>query len=146
MSPAEVIKARRKTLGIDPGDLAIALGITDASYEDLESYDDELESVISIAQALTLARALKLSLHQILFGQPPNEPQTRWEDLPQLVNQSLRSRAIPLPEFEDLVGWELGELLSNTTQAQDKYPLMFLHDLSGVLGVPYPALVPSHMA
>jgi DNA-binding XRE family transcriptional regulator len=59
---AERIQALRVKSGRTAEELASELGLTITSYGDLEQHDEELESAVSLAQALTLAILLHTDL------------------------------------------------------------------------------------
>ena len=63
---AERIQALRLKSGRTEQELAGELGLTINSYSDLEQHDEELESAISIAQALKLANLLHTDLLTLL--------------------------------------------------------------------------------
>jgi transcriptional regulator with XRE-family HTH domain len=56
---AQRIRALRLKSGRSESELADALGVTRQAYADLERFDSEVDSVISIHQALNLARLLE---------------------------------------------------------------------------------------
>jgi ribosome-binding protein aMBF1 (putative translation factor) len=64
---AEAVRAAREAAGKDPGELAAALDMSYESYRDIESYDDEITSVLSFRDAVTLADLLELDLRR-MFG------------------------------------------------------------------------------
>jgi DNA-binding XRE family transcriptional regulator len=69
MPTAHRIRDLRRKSGRSERELADMLGLTVQGYCDLEQYDDELETTIRIAQAVTLARLLGTNLLEILLGE-----------------------------------------------------------------------------
>ena len=63
---AERIRALRLKSGRTEQELASELGLTIQAYRDLEQHDEELESAVSIAQALKLANLLHTDLLTLL--------------------------------------------------------------------------------
>ena len=63
---AERIQVLRLKSGRTEQELASELGLTIHSYSDLERHDEELESAVSIAQALKLAKLLDTDLRALL--------------------------------------------------------------------------------
>ena len=63
---AERIQALRVKAGRSEQELAAELGITLHSYRDLEQHDEEIETAVSIAQALKLANLLQTDLLTLL--------------------------------------------------------------------------------
>jgi hypothetical protein len=64
---ADAVRAAREAAGKDLGEMAAALDMSFESYRDIEDYDDEITSVISFRDAITLAELIELDLRR-LFG------------------------------------------------------------------------------
>lgn len=70
MMPRNVyLRGRRLALGLSDVNLANVLDITVESYDDLEGYADELNTVLPVSRARLLATALNTSLLE-LYGLP----------------------------------------------------------------------------
>jgi DNA-binding XRE family transcriptional regulator len=136
MSTADRIRNLRAKSGRPETELADALGLTLAGYYALEQYDDELETTISIAQALTLAGLLGAELSEML-GEPAGSapigiPAIRAGMAAQLV-RSPGARE----ELEDLIDWDLGPFLEGADQWTTVYTLDFMKRLSTAIGLTY---------
>jgi transcriptional regulator with XRE-family HTH domain len=66
MSNAKVIRDRRLELGLSDVEVAEKLGLTPSGLGDLELYDDELETAVSLGTVRCLCSLLGLSLRQVL--------------------------------------------------------------------------------
>ncbi len=140
MNPADRISKRRKELGLDPNELGCSLGLNEAWYADIEAYEDELESTLTLRQALSLAERLDVSLHWLVFGDEHSGQTLGSDDIPILIEQHLKASSQSRENFENQIGWDLGDW-SNPREAQLESSLIFLRDLAEGLGVSYGALL-----
>ena len=133
---AEAVRAAREAAGKDPGELAAALDISYAAYWDIESYDDEITSVVSFAQAVKLANIIELDLRR-LFG--AGDGVLTFDELAAAVTARVRDST--LDQVEDELGWELGEALARPA-AFANFPLDALADIAGPFGLDWRHLLP----
>jgi len=133
---AEAVRAAREAAGKDPGELAAALHISWPAYRDIEDYDDEITSVVSFAQAVTLANLIGLDLRR-LFG--AGDGVLTFDELAAAVRARVRDST--LEQVEDELGWELGEALAHPV-AFAGLPLDALADIAGPLGLDWRHLLP----
>jgi hypothetical protein len=106
---AEAVRAAREAAGKDPGELAAALDMSYESYRDIETYDDEITSVVSFGDAVTLAELLQLDLRR-MFG--ADDTVLTFADLAAAVRGRLGET--PLEQLENELGWELADALGRT--------------------------------
>jgi hypothetical protein len=133
---AETVRAAREAAGKDPRELAAALDMSYESYRDIEWYDDELTSVVSYRDAVTLADLLELDLRR-MFG--ADDTALTFADLAAALR--VRLGETPLEQLEDELGWELaGALADPTTFAE--FSLDGLADVSAPLGLDWRQLLP----
>ncbi|HUR16011.1 MAG TPA: hypothetical protein VMZ33_01885 [Candidatus Limnocylindrales bacterium] len=133
---AGTIRAAREAAGKDPGELAAALEMSYESYRDIEWYDDEITSVVSYRDAVTLAGLLELDLRG-MFG--ADDTVIAFADLAAALR--LRLGGTSLEQLEDELGWELaGALADPTTFAE--FSLDGLADVAGPLGLDWRHLLP----
>lgn len=136
MATADRIRDLRRKSGRTERELADALGLTLEGYCDLEQYDDELETTISIAQALMLAQVLGADLSEILgapVGSAPIGIPAIRAGMAAQLGRSPGSRE----ELEDLIDWDLGPFLEGAEQWMTVYTLDFLKRLSTAIGLTY---------
>jgi len=133
---AEAVRAAREAAGKDPGELAAALDMSYESYRDIESYDDELTSVVSFREAVTLADLLELDLRR-MFG--ADDTVVTFEDLAAALHERLGET--PLEQLEDELGWELGDALADPA-AFAEFSLDGLADIATPVGLDWRHLLP----
>jgi hypothetical protein len=133
---AETIRAAREASGKDPGELAAALDMSYESYRDIEWFDDEITSVVSFRDAVSLAGLLELDLRR-MFG--ADDTVVTFEDLAAAVR--MRLEETPLDQLEDELGWELAEALADP-EAFAEFSLDGLADVAGPLGLDWRHLLP----
>lgn len=133
---AETVRAAREAAGKDPGELAAALDMSYESYRDIESYDDELTSVVSFHDAVTLADLLELDLRR-MFG--ADDTVVTFADLAAALR--VRLGETPLEQLENEFGWELADALADPA-AFAEFSLDGLADIAAPLGLDWRHLLP----
>ena len=141
MGTAAQIRSYRVRAGKSSKDVAHQLGINDAWYADLERYDDELASTLTLFQAIELAAALGARLHD-LVGEEGVREAIPLMDLPSLIRGHLERAGMPMQQFEEQVGWDLGEFMQSPLKVAAESPIMFLQAIAGRLGMDWLSLVP----
>jgi hypothetical protein len=114
--------------------LANELGLTVDGYCDLEQQDLELESVLSIAQALKLAELLGTNVLGLLgeAEQPTKVPIARVRSA---LVAHLKSSAEAKQALEDEIDWDLGPFLEGTDGWMSVYTIEFIKKLAIAIDV-----------
>jgi hypothetical protein len=146
MSTAARIRARREAIGKSEVELTRLLGVNDEAYGDLELYDDELTTVFSLSQALTLASMLKISLCVLLGDDEFRGDELPLVQLPKLIGSCLSNEGISLEDFESEVGWQLDQFMKSPLRTALGLPVSFLQDLASRLSVDWRSMIPSSHA
>ena len=133
---ADAVRAAREAAGKDPGELAAALDMSYESYVDIETYDDEITSVVSFREVITLAELLELDLRQ-LFG--AGEAVVTFAELAAAVRA--RVAETPLEQLENELGWEVADALSDPA-AFAEFTLDGLADVATPFGLDWRHLLP----
>ena len=133
---ADTVRAAREAAGKEPGELAAALDMSYESYRDIEWYDDEITSVVSYRDAVTLANLIELDLRR-MFG--ADDTALTFADLAAALR--VRLDETPLEQLENELGWELaGALADPTTFAE--FSLDGLADVAAPIGLDWRHLLP----
>ena len=137
---AERIQALRVKSGRTEPELASELGITVHSYCDLERHDEELESAVSIAQALKLANLLHTDLLTLLGETeiPVKMPIARVRSA---LNAQLGKSAEAKELMEDTLNWDLGPFLEASDQWTTVYTIEFVRQLAVATEVDWQVLL-----
>ena len=133
---ADAVREAREAAGKDLGELAAALDMSFESYRDIESYDDELTSVVSFRDVVALANLLELDLRR-MFG--ADDTVVTFADLAAALRGRLAET--PLEQLEDELGWELAEALAEPA-AFAEFSLDGLADVAGPVGLDWRHLLP----
>jgi len=133
---AETVRAAREAAGKDPGELAAALDMSYASYRDIEWFDDEITSVVSFREVVTLADLLELDLRR-MFG--ADDTVVTFAELAAALRGRLDET--PLEQLEDELGWELADALADPA-AFAGFSLDGLADVAASLGLDWRHLLP----
>ncbi|HTB90983.1 MAG TPA: helix-turn-helix transcriptional regulator [Steroidobacteraceae bacterium] len=137
---AERIQALRLKSGRTEQELAGELGLTINSYSDLEQHDEELESAISIAQALKLANLLHTDLLTLLGETeiPVRMPIARVRSA---LNAQLGKSAEARELMEDTLNWDLGPFLEGLNEWTTVYTIDFVRQLATAIEVDWQVLL-----
>jgi len=135
MGTAESIRAHRVRAGKSAQQVAADLGINDAWYADLERYDDELWSTLTLFQAKHLAELIGVQLSDLLVENEHPGRRVGLLDLPSVIRKYIEDEQLSVEEFENLTGWEIQEFLESPVAAAAAMPIAFLRDLSNHLDI-----------
>jgi hypothetical protein len=137
---AERIQALRVKSGRPEQELASELGLTAHSYRDLELHDEELESAVSIAQALKLANLLDTDLLTLLGETevPVRMPIARVRSA---LNAQLGKSAEARELMEDTLNWDLGPFLEGSEEWTSVYTIEFVRQLAAAIEVDWQVLL-----
>jgi DNA-binding XRE family transcriptional regulator len=100
-----------------PQELASAAGINVESYYDLEAYDDELDNAISVRCVARIASEFGVK-PSILYGGVSGGA-ILTHDFASLIRSHLAQSGQSLAEFENQVGYSVGEALADPDQFGD---------------------------
>jgi transcriptional regulator with XRE-family HTH domain len=140
MGTAERIQALRLKSGRTEQELAIELGLTIHSYFDLEQHDEELESAVSIAQALKLANLLHTELLALLGETeiPVKMPIARVRSA---LKAQLGNSAEATELMQDTINWDLGPFLEGSDEWTTVYTIDFVRQLAMAIEVDWQVLL-----
>jgi len=141
MGIAANIRAFRIRAGKSPAEMAQELGLNEAWYGDLEQKDGELSSTLSLFQAMELAAALGVQLHEVLGEDIRAVEPIAILSLPERINAYLQHEGMTRQEFEDAVDWELEEFMGSPLKVAAELPLAFLQSLAAALDMNWLSLV-----
>jgi transcriptional regulator with XRE-family HTH domain len=137
---AERIQALRVKSGRSEQELAGELGLTIHSYSDLEQHDEELESALSIAQALKLAKLLDTDLLTLL-GETETPVKMPIARVRSALNAQLGNSAESKELMEDTINWDLGPFLDGSDEWTAVYTIDFVRQLAIAIEVDWQVLL-----
>jgi hypothetical protein len=117
-------------------EVANRLGITVHSYDDLERYDDEAFTALSLQELLSLGRALGVKPATLLFGSAADGLKTSVvpDEITARLTQKMIERHQTAEELSESVGWDVRELLVDSS-ALWSFNVEGLYDLCKAAGV-----------
>ena len=124
--------AARNRLHRTPDEMAKLLDIPVAAYYDLEAFDDELTTSLSMRQVAQLFNTLGVE-PTTFFETDPTEALSS-DGFVTKINEYLKTRQITIAEFEDQVGWDIDPLLKDPSRLLS-YNVDGLRDISSGIGV-----------
>ena len=137
---AERIQALRVKSGRTEQELASELGLTSHSYSDLERHDEELESAVSIAQALKLAKLLDTDLLALL-GETEIPVKMPIGRVRAALSAQLGNSAEAKELLEDTLNWDLGPFLEGSEEWTTVYTIEFVRQLATAIEVDWQVLL-----
>ena len=108
------IRLAREKSNLEIYDIAVLLDITWESASDLEAFDDEVLTCISIKKFLILCNAIQVTPVELLSQGSDVESFSKitFDELTHEIRKYLTQNNLTLIELENKVGWNLGEALS----------------------------------
>jgi transcriptional regulator with XRE-family HTH domain len=125
MTPAQHLKGARERLGQTPEQVARAVGLTVATYYDLENCND-LYNAVSLGELALMHKKAPIQLRV----------------LRDLVRQYLSDHTISLSTFEAKVGWNLGSFLEDPDVAYREWNVDCLRAICRELGLDWLDAIP----
>jgi len=136
-----LLREARERSGKTVDEMASLLSISRPSYYDLETYDDEIILVVSLKQLVTLSHALCIDLIEFFSnGAPKPAESVSLEALAESINEYLTANKLTVAEFEDAVGWEVANCLTDPSQFLN-FNLDGLKDVTKPLSVDWRAVL-----
>ena len=131
------LRTAREQTGRSIDTMAALLGMTREAYWDLESYDDEVLTCISIAQCAVLCRTLGMAPHTLFAEESSDEPGAiNLEVLGLKITAHLQAEQMDLSAFEERVGWDVATWLERPQAFfTARYPVDALRDICQAIGV-----------
>ncbi len=127
MGDAERIRTLRKRLGRSSAEIAALVGLGDMAYFDLEHYDDELSTVVSLAVIKRLASVLGVPTPALFFDESAAMPTRRISHAElTLFVKALIADGSSQEALEAEIGWSLDDFLESDATAlspDDLYPV-----------------------
>jgi hypothetical protein len=146
MGTAAQIRNYRVRAGKSREEVAEHLGINNAWYDDLEHYDEELTSTLTLFQAMALASFLGVGLRELVGKSDRAHETLSIIDLPSRIRSHLDQKGISVEQFEGEVGWDIRDFLESPLKVAAESPIMFLQGVSEALGIDWVAMVPNDHA
>jgi transcriptional regulator with XRE-family HTH domain len=134
MGVADRIGALRLESGRSELELANELGLTVDGYADLEQHDSELESALSIAQALKLATLLGTTVLGLL-GEDEQPLKVPIAQVRSALAAHLGSSAETKEALEDVIDWDLGPFLDGSDAWTSVYTIEFIKKMASAIEV-----------
>jgi DNA-binding XRE family transcriptional regulator len=131
------LRTAREQTGRSIDKMAALLGITREAYWDLESYDDEVLTCISIEQFALLCRTLGIAPRALFAEEYRDEQGTiNLEALGLKIKAHIQAEQMDLSEFEERVGWDVATLLERPQELfTERYNVDALRDICKEIGV-----------
>ena len=135
-SPSANFRLARSRAGLEPADVARAVGLNKQSYHDLESHDDEVTGNISLGTLSAIARTLDTTVVELLDGPDAAGPTSRQSlsVLAGLARTRIASGGLTVDAYSRRIGWDMAPVVADPEHVW-KYPFEMLHALCDDLGL-----------
>ena len=141
---ADRIRLARTALGIEPGVAAARLGLNFESYADLELFDDEVFTTLSLTEVLKLAEMLHLSAVELLTTDDhARTAAVSMSSLMKTVQARIQEDGTTVESFGDRIGWDIASALAEPSSAWQDWNVDCLIDVCTAVGVEWPAILSS---
>lgn len=139
------IRLARTAVGIDPGVAAARLGLNFESYADLEWFDDEAFTALSLTQVLSLAEMLHVSVAELLTtdDNTARTPSVSMSSLMKTLRTQIQEEGTTVESFGDRIGWDVASAIANPSSAWHDWNVDCLIDVSTAVGVDWLAVLSS---
>lgn len=139
---AERIRQARERLGLTITEVAKLVGITSSSYYDAEGRDDEVFTVLSLAQIVRLGRLLSVAPGELLFGPSgPERQEISFAEIVERLGEKLEASGLSAEEFGEKIGWDVSNVLSRS-DALWEFNLVGLRDVCNAIDVDWVTALP----
>jgi hypothetical protein len=142
---ADRIRLARTALGIEPGVAAARLGVNFESYADLEWFDDEVFTTLSLTEVLSLAEMLHLSAVELLTTDDhgARTAAVSMSSLMKTVRARIKEEGTTVESFGDRIGWDIASAVADPSSAWQDWNVDCLIDVCTAVGVEWPAILSS---
>ncbi len=142
-SVGDRIRQARLQAGLSENEIARRLGITIHSYCDLESYDYEAFTVVSLKHVAELGRILGVQPRVLLLGRDGEggKQTVTFEDVTAHIAKKVSESGLTADQVGDLIGWDIKPLLSDPPSLSD-YTVEALYDICKAVDLDWVAAVP----
>lgn len=105
---AEAIRHARESKGLSDVEVAARSGLTIHEYGDVESYDDEASSVLTLKQLRSLCSVLGLDLYALFSLEEPSSDHNRldFRERHKVIAQRRKEIGLTQEQLGDRVGFE----------------------------------------
>lgn len=143
-SVAKRILQARERAGIAADALAESVGLEPMAYYDLEHYDDEAFTTVSLAQLCAVARAVRLSPRLLLAPEFISSTGTTisMQDVVQGIRRRIAADHLTPAAFSDAAGWDVSAALEDPESAWAGWCVDTLRDVCEQVGIDWRAVVP----
>jgi transcriptional regulator with XRE-family HTH domain len=141
-STCDRLRGARERLGLTPAEVASKMGLSAAWYHDLEAYQDEVFTTVSLAQLQELGQMLGLEPATILVGDgtPPMD-RKEYRYVVDGLQRRMASESLDAETLGERLGWDIRGLLEDPEELW-KLNVTGLRDICQGVGIDWLAVLP----
>jgi hypothetical protein len=140
---AKRIREARTPSGLTEEEMAHRLGLTYESYCDLELFDDEVFSVLSLAELKTLGEVLSAEPRVLLVAddaEAVHAPVT-FEQIAERLRARMRLDGTSAEQLSEAIGWDVAPVLADP-EALWEFNVVGLYDICKAVQLDWVAALP----
>jgi transcriptional regulator with XRE-family HTH domain len=113
-SPSENIRLARIRAGLEPEDVARAIGLNVPWYRDVEGDDDEVTGNVSLGTLMAIARTLNMTTVELLEGPGTlgDAAKRSGLELADLARARIASDRLTVEKYGERIGWDRAPVLA----------------------------------
>jgi transcriptional regulator with XRE-family HTH domain len=147
--PAAAERIRRARLAVNQSDTAVAqkANMSLHSYWDLEHYDDEAFTAVSLRTLVRVCVVLGIEPTGALIGDEfkKHEQTTSFASIAGRLGNLLKQDHVSADEFGERIGWDVRDIITDPNAIWD-YNVDALYDICKALGLDWVSAIPDRSA
>lgn len=140
-APSERLRAARERAGLEASDVADRAGLPLPHYCDLEAFDDDVWSTISLETLLLVSRELNVTPSLILEGRDTPGTRMAFGEFSAAIAAAIRKDGGDADAWGERVGWDVAPLLEDP-EAIWELNAEGLRDIANAAGLDWRAVLP----
>lgn len=142
-APAQRLKRARESIGLDQHAAARLIGIDSPWYYDLEEYEDEIVSTLSLEKLCHLAHVLSTDPLVLLVGDRAKtiDRTLQFEEIVQRLADEMSLAGLDVKACSERVGWNLTKILADPQELWNLNTGGFV-DVTKAAGVEWTSALP----
>ena len=141
VTPNERIRAARERLGLDEGQVAFKTGLSYNEYWDLENFEDEVCTTMSLKDLHGIGAVLGISVRAILEGDPTSSQSMTFAEFSNAVRAAVAASGQDVEQWGERAGWDIAPILDDPDQVWE-LSVDAVRDISDAAGIDWRPVIP----
>ena len=139
------IHAARKSKGLTKDEITLHIGGYEQRVYNLEAFDDDLPTTLSLRQVCDLANLLSLPPRELVCGtdMPASSETTTAAQVAAAIKTHISEQGLDINKYDEQVGWDVHSVIENPENLWDDWNIDSLHEVCVGLGIDWRTVLPS---